>query len=181
MSGWGFEQPASAGSRINKRSAAAMELELEMGPGCSTCTRPGASARCNLQGVKARCLSVLSFPSNMEISTAALQGRGGGPWEPRPRTSSTASQCHLGGPRPSANQISRCRMERIEAAEEAHCSLPRPASTASLPGRHRRHHPSCGFRRDVVPNPHSCSEGSKSTLDLDHKPCASLKEAVPSA
>jgi hypothetical protein len=30
MSGWGFEVAASAGNRINKRSAAAMELELEM-------------------------------------------------------------------------------------------------------------------------------------------------------
>ena len=102
-----------------------------------------------MPGAMTRCLSVLSFALNMAISTAALQGRGGKPGGPRTsqlRACEPAHDCQPVPPRSSRGQ-SRCApnqplfraplcgMERIEAAEEAHCSLPRPASTASLPGR----------------------------------------------
>jgi hypothetical protein len=78
----GFEQAASAGSRINKRSAAAMELELERGPGCSDLHQV---ARCReRQGVKARrarrarCLSVLSHSSLPAWRSARRLCRGKG-------------------------------------------------------------------------------------------------------
>ena len=82
----GVEQAASAGSRINKRSAAAMELELERGPGCSDLhqvarcrERQGAKARRAMRARRAGKVPFGAFPllsTNMEISMAALQGQG---------------------------------------------------------------------------------------------------------
>jgi hypothetical protein len=82
----GVEQAASAGSRINKRSAAAMELELERGPGCSDLhqvarcrERQGAKARRAMRARRAGKVPFGAFPllsTNMEISTEALQGQG---------------------------------------------------------------------------------------------------------
>jgi hypothetical protein len=134
----GVEQAASAGSRINKRSAAAMELELERGPGCSDLhqvarcrERQGAKARRAMRARRAGKVPFGAFPllsTNMEISTEALQGQGT-PLGARVNRGPLHCDCQpasatSGATRIQANQSVACRMERIEAAEEAYCSLP---------------------------------------------------------
>jgi hypothetical protein len=102
----GFEQAASAGSRINKRSAAAMKLELERGPGCSDLHQV---ARCReRQGVKARRArrpggqgAFRCFPTRLyqhgdqHGGFAGARDAARGACEPRTSLTSTASQCHL--------------------------------------------------------------------------------------
>jgi hypothetical protein len=97
--------------------------------------RQGAKARKAMRARRARRAGKVPFgafpllSTNMEISTEALQGQGTplgarvnrGPLHCALRLPASATS---GATRIQANQSVACRMERIEAAEEAHCSLP---------------------------------------------------------
>ncbi len=111
---------------------------------------------------------------------SGFAGARAGPGEPR-----TMLDCQIPVSATSEGASVSAAMERIEAAEEAHCSLPCQHPTASLPGRR---HPllcglwivdcglwivDCGFRRDVAPSRMSRGEGPfGTTCQRDHKPCA---------
>jgi hypothetical protein len=137
----GVEQAASAGSRINKRSTAAMELELERGPGCSDLhqvarcrERQGAKARRAMRARRARragkvpfgAFPLLSFNQHgdQHEGVAGARDAARGACEPRTSPLPLPASATSGATRIQANQSVACRMERIEAAEEAHCSLP---------------------------------------------------------
>ena len=137
---------------------AAIELELEVDRGCCCSCLHQGKAR---QG--ARCLSVLSSQHGMEISTAALQGR--------------VFDCQPVPPRARA-QSESYPMERIEAAREAHCSLPykHPRFAVTPPS-------TLVDLETVMPRPESrvvdCfwrefgNFHTHTSLGHDHKPCAS--------
>ena len=191
----GVRAATSAGSRINKRRAAATQLELETGPGCSGVHQeqgalPGAAAR-------TRCLSVLSSAAGL-LSTwrsarRLCRGEGGRRMNRGPQES---LKCATASPVPPRTSRGPATAQPIRAPkpppypawnesklQRKHtCSLPWPASTASLPGR-LAVTPSrdpwkcglCGLRDDDGPK-YSClalgCEGVQSWLHHDHKPCA---------
>jgi len=152
----GVRAAASAGSRINKRSAAATGAGARDGSGL---LRRAPGARCIARSSEDKVplgAFLCCWPAlNMAISTAALQGRGGAgevnrgpplrPQDARLPASATSDQQ---GPstcaaNPYLQTAPLSRIERIEAAEEAHLQ-PSMASFHCFSARSPRRHPLAG-------------------------------------
>jgi hypothetical protein len=147
MSGCG----SSKSGQSNQYEEAAMELELEMGRGCSDLHQ----ARCKVP--------LGAFLTTWRSAQRLCRGVG----RPVHRgPSSTASQCHLGGGTRGRQLINGHGTNRSCRGSTLQPSIPASMLIALLPGR--RHPPSCGLEMML---PRAASQ-TLDHLDLGHKPCA---------